>query len=187
MTKQKKYFTEEERRGATLESYHKAYHKYYSTPNGRAKYLLRKYRQMDRRNGFGDVIDLDAQWIVENIFTKKCAHCDCTDWRELGCNRIDNSKPHTKDNVEPCCWKHNFELAVVEKEIPITQHDRISGELVAVWPSANEAARQLGYSNSHINECCNGKLNSAYGYVWKKINKDDLEEIRILLEGRNSL
>ncbi|EJS68534.1 hypothetical protein ICW_03091 [Bacillus wiedmannii] len=27
--------------------------------------------------------------------------------------------------------------------------------------------KQLGYSKGNISECCNGKLEKAYGYVWK--------------------
>lgn len=83
---------------------------YYKTPMARAQRQFQQYKFMDKRNGFGDAIDFDARWIVENIYTKKCAHCDETDWRKLGCNRLDNSKPHTKDNVEPCCFYHNCVL-----------------------------------------------------------------------------
>lgn len=82
---------------------------YKKTPMGRACSLVKGYRQMDRKRGFGDVIDYDAKWIVENIFTQKCIYCGKTDWMELGCDRIDNSKPHTKDNVVPCCMKCNAE------------------------------------------------------------------------------
>lgn len=91
------------------------YNKTYSkTQMGRAQRQFQQYKNMDRRNGFGDVIDFDARWIVENIYTKKCAHCDETDWHKLGCNRIDNSKGHTKDNVEPCCFYHNCVLNGIE-------------------------------------------------------------------------
>lgn len=88
------------------------YQKQYSkTQMGRAISQVRQYRRMDRRNGFGNVIDFDAKWMVDNIYTKPCAHCGETDWHKLGCNRLDNSKPHTMDNVEPCCGKCNNKLA----------------------------------------------------------------------------
>lgn len=170
----KKYFTEEEERKAGHREYMR---KWRETPYGRALYLVDGYREMDRRNEFGDVIDFDAQWIVENIFTKKCAHCDCTDWRELGCNRINNDLPHTKSNVEPCCWKCNNRLAGWTP-IPIAQYDKVSGELVAVWKNAHEVERVLGYGNSNISACCNGKRKSAYGFVWRKIT---IEEYEILM------
>lgn len=84
--------------------------KWRETPYGRASNLLANYREMDRRNGFGDCIDFDAQWILDSIFTQKCKYCNCTDWHKLGCNRIDNSKPHIKDNIEPCCLDCNRRL-----------------------------------------------------------------------------
>ena len=177
----KKYFTDEERKAARAEWNRK----YYNTPYGRALHLLASYRRMDKRNGFGDVIDFDARWIVENIFAKKCAHCDCTDWRELGCNRKDNDLPHIKSNIECCCWKCNNELArpyVAERcSIPIAQHDKMTGELIVVWPSAYEIEKQLGYNHSAINRCCEGRYKQAYGFVWKIITKEEYEILRACL------
>lgn len=74
------------------------------TPIGRAFMLLYGYNKSDREKNRGQG-DLTVEWILENILFKPCAHCGETDWRKLGCNRLDNSKPHTKDNVEPCCWE----------------------------------------------------------------------------------
>ena len=82
---------------------------YNKTPKGRAVYLLNRYKSSDKEHNRGES-DLTSQWIVENIFSKPCAHCGETDWRKIGCNRLDNSKPHTMDNVEPCCGKCNIKL-----------------------------------------------------------------------------
>ena len=90
---------------------------YRKTPMGRALYLVSAYNQADREANRGQG-DLTAEWIVENIFTKKCAYCDKEGWDVIGCNRIDNSKPHTKDNVEPCCFEHNVKLAALDKKLP---------------------------------------------------------------------
>lgn len=79
------------------------------TPIGRATNLLNSYNTNDKKYNRGKG-DLTPEWIVENIFTKPCAHCGETDWHKLGCNRLDNSKPHTKDNVEPCCPNCNKKL-----------------------------------------------------------------------------
>ncbi len=80
------------------------------TPMGRAYNLLQAYKRLDKKYNRGECTIPNAQWIVDNIFTKKCAHCGKTDWRELGCNRLDNSLPHTPDNVEPCCGECNVKL-----------------------------------------------------------------------------
>ena len=44
-----------------------------------------------------------------------------------------------------------------------------SGEFIREWPSATEAYRQLGISQSSICGCCNGKCKSAGGYVWEYV------------------
>lgn len=75
----------------------------------RAGLLLSAYKQTDKKYNYGKS-DLTAKWIVDNIFSKSCVHCGETDWHKLGCNRLDNSKPHTMDNVEPCCCKCNRKL-----------------------------------------------------------------------------
>lgn len=84
------------------------------TPYGRASQLLDAYKQKDKTYNRGEV-DFDAQWIVDNIFSKPCVHCGETDWTKIGCNRIDNTKGHTKDNVEPCCMRCNNELNYKER------------------------------------------------------------------------
>ena len=74
----------------------------------RGKNLVHSYRNHDINTyGFGNKIDFDGQWIVDNIFEKECIYCGEKDWRKLGCDRINNNKPHTKDNVVPCCRRCN--------------------------------------------------------------------------------
>ena len=87
--------------------YFKEYKKQYSkTPMGKALYLLNRYNQSDKKHNRGKG-DLTAKWIVDNIFSKPCHYCGKTDWRKIGCDRINNSKPHTEDNVVPCCEECN--------------------------------------------------------------------------------
>ena len=50
-----------------------------------------------------------------------------------------------------------------------------SGEFVREWPSAMKASRELGIAQASICRCCNGKLKSAGGYIWKYA--DDLSDI----------
>lgn len=105
MGRKKCILTEEESRLRHIE-YVK---KWQSTPKGRASHLLNSYKQSDKLAQRGECT-LTAQYIVDNIFSKSCVHCGETDWKKLGCNRLDNSKPHTPDNVEPCCFRCNTRL-----------------------------------------------------------------------------
>ena len=83
---------------------------YQATPKGRANMLLNNYKFSDKTYNRGECT-LTADWIVEHIFSQPCHYCGKTDWKELGCDRIDNSLPHTQDNVVPCCTECNAKKA----------------------------------------------------------------------------
>ena len=80
--------------------------RYNSTEFGRAVNLCTTYTQSDN-NANREKCTLTPQWIVDNIFSSKCIYCGEDDWTKLGCDRIDNSKPHTPDNVVCSCWECN--------------------------------------------------------------------------------
>lgn len=103
-SKNKKYYLENTEK---VKEYSK---KRYNTPIGRASALLKSYNKQDIEMGRGKG-NLTAKWIVDNIFSQPCAHCGKTGWENIGCNRINNDLPHTKDNVEPCCFECNVKLA----------------------------------------------------------------------------
>ena len=89
---------------------------YYQTQMGRALYLVSGYRQDDKKYNRGECT-LTTQWIIDNIFSgQKCIFCGKDDWTKLGCDRIDNSKPHTPDNVNPCCGECNTKRGKKEFE-----------------------------------------------------------------------
>lgn len=76
------------------------------TPMGRANYLVQSYRQSDNKFNRGECT-LTSKWIVEHIFSQPCHYCGESDWTKIGCDRKDNSLPHTPDNVVPCCYACN--------------------------------------------------------------------------------
>lgn len=90
----------------------KAHIKMFQEPLRRAKVLLYEYNRADKKRGLCEG-NLTPQWIVDNIFTKPCAHCGKAGWQVIGCNRIDDDKPHTIDNVEPCCQKCNSKMNAI--------------------------------------------------------------------------
>ena len=127
--------------------------KYLRTKKGRAHNLVCSYKQQDKINGVGECT-LTPEWIVENIFSgQKCAYCDETDWHKLGCNRLDNSKPHTPDNVEPCCLPCNAKLA--EKKCKQVYQYTLDGKLVGVYQSTKECEKE-GFNACSIATCCRG-------------------------------
>lgn len=133
----------------------------------RAIYLISAYNQNDESRGRG-IGDLTIDWFIKNILFKPCAHCGKVGWQYIGCNRIDNSKPHTKDNVEPCCFKCNNKLGceylkeILSKNVYQYTFD---GELVKIWESVTECSKN-GYDKAHVSACCRGERKTHKGFKW---------------------
>ena len=128
---------------------------------------IHSHNQSDIKYGRGNG-NLTVEWYIENILSKSCVHCGETDWHILGCNRLDNSKPHTIDNVECCCRKCNYKLGnKSSKSKQIDQISPIDGEVMASFSAAREVTRQLGYNQGNISACARGEKQIANGYIWK--------------------
>lgn len=72
-------------------------------------------------------------FFVKNILKSQCIYCGSKE--KLGCDRIDNSKGHTYDNVVPCCYicncarNNNFsfdEMKILGKTIKKIMEDRLN-------------------------------------------------------------
>ena len=154
------------------------YNAFKETQIGRAFSLISGYNGSDKKYNRGKG-DITPEWIVENIFTKKCAHCDETDWHKLGCNRLDNSKPHTMDNVEPCCKKCNYELNGIDNKQKMSElgiksrktvyQYTLDGELVGIYSSTKQAAIETGFDQANISACCLGKRKTHKGFKWSYV------------------
>lgn len=70
----------------------------------KASKMISSYKVKDYKNGT-TICDIDIDWMIENILTKECIYCG--DSHRVGCDRIDNNKGHTRENVVPCCIECN--------------------------------------------------------------------------------
>ena len=50
---------------------------------------------------------------------------------------------------------------------PVLQIDKKTNEVIKEFPSVREVERQLGFIHNNISKCCNGKRQTAYGFIWK--------------------
>lgn len=170
------------------------------------KAYLSDYRKEYRRSKQGWAV---TQWNTQNRSSKRRAHPKpnytsgellewalkqpnfdelFSDWEESGhkrdlkpsCDRIDDMKPYTLDNLRIVTQKENVLMGARSKKakarmtkaiqktmgIPVEQYDK-EGNLLEVYISAGEAGRATGVDQSHITKCCKGKLKTVGGYVWK--------------------
>jgi len=93
-------------------------------------------------------------------------------------NHIDENKANnTASNLEWCSYKENNnhgtrnERRAKAQSKTVGQYTR-DGKLIKVWQSTNEVERQLGFEHSAISAVARGNRKTAYGYIWKYIEKD---------------
>ena len=53
----------------------------------------------------------------------------------------------------------------------ISQYN-LNGDLIKNWDCGLDIKRELGFNNTNISSCCNGKLKSSNGYVWRFTDSD---------------
>ena len=96
-------------------------------------------------------------------------------------HKDENPSNNNVDNLEWCNHSYNTTYGTCQerRKLKITNHKNlskpvnqfsISGEFIKQYPSAMEVKRQTGFDNSHVSQCCNGRLEQAYGYIWKYVN-----------------
>lgn len=76
------------------------------------------------------------------------------------------------ENLEWCTCEYNNNYGTKNQRTAeklskkIDQYDQ-EGNFIQSWVSICECARQTGYDKAFIGKVCNGKVKTAYGYVWR--------------------
>ena len=84
-------------------------------------------------------------------------------------------------NLEWCTHRYNnkygtkSERTATKNSRKVAQYNK-QGELIGVYKSIAYAAKVLGYKyNGNIYACCNGKIKTAFNYIWKYEKSFDQE------------
>lgn len=93
-------------------------------------------------------------------------------------NHKDEDKTNNAvENLEFCTREYNLAYGTHNQRSAESRinHPKQSKQVLCVetgkiYPSTRDVARQLGFSQGNISQCCNGKLKQAYGYTWKYVS-----------------
>ena len=74
-------------------------------------------------------------------------------------------------NLEWCDCSYNINYGTRNQIVA----EKLSKQVLCVetgkiYTSAMEVQRHLGFDNSNISKCCNGRCKQAYGYTWKFVS-----------------
>ena len=92
----------------------------------------------------------------------------------LQCNHIDEDKENNRvDNLNLMTSKENTNWGTRNARVAAAQSKQVEafdddGNVVYRFPSVMEAGRQ-GFSAGNISQCCNGKLKSHGGFIWRYV------------------
>ncbi len=89
-------------------------------------------------------------------------------------DRMDDNLPYTLSNIQLMTWRDNYTKSSSDRRSGIDNRTcravnqlTFDGELVSEHRSIAEASRVSGGSKSGINLCCNGTLQTSYGFKWE--------------------
>lgn len=88
-----------------------------------------------------------------------------------GINKIYEAAIGTRKTAGGFVWKPKKDNYLPVKEpykIKVKQFSK-DGSLIQVFESISSASRKTGISRKGIGDCCNGKLKTSGGFVWKSI------------------
>ena len=144
-------------------------------------YKSRILKQFEDSSGYPSVIlckegerkTVKVHRLVAEAFPEICG----TPFPGAEVNHLDEDKTNNvATNLRFCSHTENINWGTAierarktntngKKSKAIVQYT-LDGKLIARYPSASEAQRQTGFSQTRISICCRGKGKKAYGYKW---------------------
>ena len=99
----------------------------------------------------------------------------------VGATQVEKKLGIKHQNISNCCakknksaggfiWSYTKKININEYKQklkkPILQYN-LNGNFIREWESARQIQKELGFFNSNICNCCNGKIKKSNNYIWK--------------------
>ena len=82
-------------------------------------------------------------------------------------HKDENKTNNSVENLEWCTREYNNNYGSrIDRISKTVLQFTLDGEFIREWSSTHECGRN-GFNQGNIVSCCNGKLKSAGGYIWK--------------------
>ena len=155
----------------------------YRTKDGVAYQIFAS--QLSSSKTRGDILpthnkeELKAWLFSQDVFNDLFSVWAASDYDKLlkpSCDRLDDYKPYTLDNIKLTTWGDNKKKGEQDRKNGINNKVNkaviqlsLDGNVVAEFHSASEANRVTKVSRKAISDCCNNKpsYHTAGGFKWK--------------------
>lgn len=137
--------------------------------NEREKYWIEYYNSF--KNGYNATLGGDGKSYLDYDLiykTYKEIKSITETAKIIGCS---------KDSVKIVLENYNVSQKEILNNVKIKSGkvvamiDKVTGQILKTFINTHEAGRYLGKTHQHIQEVCQGKRKSAYGYFWKYLEK----------------
>lgn len=102
--------------------------------------------------------------------------------KDLEINHKDeNPLNNNVENLEWCSHNYNMHYGNIEekkrnsKKTKRIEQYSLYGKYIRTWDSVLDITKDLGISKQSISYCCNKKIHTAGGYVWRYINEQSIK------------
>ena len=110
-----------------------------------------------------------AEWIKSNYDR----------WRKPSCDRKDDYKSYTLDNIQLMTWKENATKycsdsfnGINNKQARPVRQLTLDNKEIAVFHSIQFASRETGCAAGNLLRCCQGVYETSKGFKWEYLNAD---------------
>ncbi len=147
------------------------------TPKGVLTNLYSKMKERNIKRGFGELPfslkELQERFLGDDNYIKQFNIWVQNSYKKEykpSFDRINPNRGYTIDNMQILSWGENRKKADWEKSFlyttPVVMCD-INENIVRIFESTKEACTMTGFPQSTITMCCQGKLRSVKGYIFK--------------------